>query len=349
MSLRLRLCVIIHSHQIQALEKEMHQFVFSKLEKVPLGRIDLSRDRFRISWNRCISDLVESIQKIGCVEPILLWGEPGAEEIVSGFRRTEAAIEAKLPAIPGRWIREPGDDSALFSLALDLFLSTTRPHPVEKAIILCKLQRWHSKEAILQTFMPGLGLNSSAVILDRYLAINKLPDSAREGLSDGRLDPASAPGLLKFEGEDQHAASDLLLALSPSKSAQKEILEYLHDLSMRDEVPVRSLLQQSEVVSILEGKRLNLPQKREAFRRWLRAKRFPVLTQVERNFQKTKKRLRLPEGVNLVPPPYYEGQRFEIRFAFENVDDFSESTWALNEIAESPELLERLWREPEEE
>ena len=107
---------------------------------------------------------------------------------------------------------------------------------------------------------------------------------------------------------------------------------------------MEQLLKEEQPASILEQSTANLPQKREAFRRWLRFRRFPVLSRVEEDFSHIRKRLGLAGEVNLAPPPYFEGSRYEVRFNFQNMEQFKKRVESLVRAGEKADTLEALWK-----
>ena len=305
-------------------------------------RLDPERDRFRISCHRDTTGLERSIKQVGCIEPVLLRNRE-APEIVSGFRRVEAAKSAGIERLPAVFLPEETGDADALIIALELFLSTNSPNPVEQSLALRKLEEHFSKEEILGRFFPLLGIEPAAVIYRRVRAILDLPESARQALADGRLDPVCVPFLDRLSESDREPAIDLLLALHPTKSMQKEILEYLHDLTIRDDVPVEEILNDEAVQKILARKPANLPQQRDAFRRWLKTRRFPMLSRAREAFERTRSQWKLGSEVKLVPPPYFEGRQYEIRFAFRDADEFAERLQRLEKMKDEPNLLKKLW------
>jgi len=51
-------------------------------------------------------------------------------------------------------------------------------------------------------------------------------------------------------------------------------------------------------------------------RRMLRQARYPQLSTYEQRFQAATRRLRLPPQITLRPPPYFEGQQYQVTLSF---------------------------------
>jgi ParB-like chromosome segregation protein Spo0J len=314
----------------------------SSLEYIDPKSLEPAKDRFRISWGRSITALRDSIRRFGCLQPILLSG-PEKREIVHGFRRVEAALEAEVGRIPVVYLESEPSACETFLLALELFLVTDMPHPVEIAIVLRKMEEWFKRDEIVDRLFPRLGLAQSSILYRRYRAIEDMPLSARQALAEGTLDASCVPLLQRLSAEDREPAVDLLLRLRPTKSMQKEMLEYLHDVAMRDGVSVGKLAEEEAVRRILNRKPATLPQQRDAFRAWLKMKRFPVLQKSKDAFERACRELSTGDPLQLMPPPYYEGNRYELRLSFRNPEEFSRHVDRLLQWKDRPDALNKLW------
>jgi len=315
----------------------------TKYQQISLNALDPVKDRFRISRGRPVEALARSMRAVGCLQPVLLRGVEETAEIVSGFRRVEAARRIGLESMPAVFLAEPLSDADVFEAALDLFFTTDIPHPVEQSLIVRKLEAHHSREEIMADFFPRLGLNAGPVIYRRIRAILDLPEVAQAALAEGVLDPVCVPFLERLAEADREPAVALLLRLRPTKSMQKEILEYLHDLTVRDGVTIEQLSKDEAVKKILNREPPNLPQQRDAFRRWLKERRFPVLHRAKSAFEETCRQWKLGAGIKLVPPPFYEGRQHEIRFPFRDPEEFAKRVERLEKVKDRPDLLEKLW------
>jgi hypothetical protein len=69
---------------------------------------------------------------------------------------------------------------------------------------------------------------------------------------------------------------------------------------------------------ILEQEKLPRSQKGDQVRARLRKIRFPRLSQREEKYLQQSKKLDLPSGIQLVPPPFFEGQTFRLQIEFDN-------------------------------
>jgi hypothetical protein len=70
------------------------------------------------------------------------------------------------------------------------------------------------------------------------------------------------------------------------------------------------------VPTLLTDTQLASPQKLDSVRRVLRQARYPQRSTYEQRFQEAVRRLRLPPQISLRPPPYFEGQQYQVTLSF---------------------------------
>jgi hypothetical protein len=70
----------------------------------------------------------------------------------------------------------------------------------------------------------------------------------------------------------------------------------------------------------------------------LRRKRFPRLSQCEEKFLQQSKKLHLPSGVQLVPPPFFEGQTFCLQIEFDDRQDLADKAAYVMELVKNNNL-----------
>jgi hypothetical protein len=105
------------------------------------------------------------------------------------------------------------------------------------------------------------------------------------------------------------------------------------DISLREETGCSTILQEREIQKIIAEDKLPLSQKGDCIRAHLRKRRFPRLSQREEKFLQQRKNLRLPAGVQLLPPPSFEGDRFRFEIEFNHTGDLQQKAEAMMSMA----------------
>ncbi len=129
--------------------------------------------------------------------------------------------------------------------------------------------------------------------------------------------------------------------LKLGENTLKEVLALLREISLRDGVTVKDLIQ-DEMERIASNITISKVQKTNRARRRLREMRYPKLTELENAFREKRKGLRLSPRISLQFPPYFEGDRLKVEFRFGSVVEFKDIISKLMEASERKELGEMI-------
>jgi hypothetical protein len=99
-----------------------------------------------------------------------------------------------------------------------------------------------------------------------------------------------------------------------------------------------SLLTRLGIVRLLGDPTLAGPQKIEQVRRLLRQTRYPRFSAHEQRFQEGLRHLRLPSQISVRPPPYFEGQQYQVSFSFGSRQELQQYAQRLLEAATASAL-----------
>ncbi|MDY6973564.1 MAG: hypothetical protein SV775_14745, partial [Thermodesulfobacteriota bacterium] len=181
------------------------------------------------------------------------------------------------------------------------------------------------KSEILEHYMPMLDLPSHEPAFLLFMKLEQeLDDEMKRYLVHGRLSLHVAKMLLEINHEMRPHAIHLMSKLRFNINQQKQLIEYLTDLSYIDNGALSDLLAGRSIEDICSDNGLNVPQKAKAVLRLLRTMRFPALSQAERAFHKRTSGLDLPDGVRITAPPYFEASNYKLELSFKNGKDLKE-------------------------
>ena len=145
---------------------------------------------------------------------------------------------------------------------------------------------------------------------------------------------------------DQEAINHLFEYLHPTYALQKELLEYLFDIRARDEIDIGRIL--AEISSFITDDKLQREEKWQKVRNFLRQKRFPLLTKAERIFEKRLAEINLPDGCKIIPPLYWEDNKYELKIKFTNSKQLTETLQKILYLSQTQpwqELFDEKWFE----
>jgi len=307
-----------------------------RLEKIPLARIDLADTTFLVTFMPDLEPLQASIKLVGLLEPLILrQGADKTYQIVCGFKRAWALRHLAIGEAAA-FVYPHGELDDFQALLLTIGHNLTRPlNLVEKALILEKLVSFGvSEREVIDCYLPLFALQPHMRILKQVIDLLTLERGLREYLVREGLSLTAAALLLHLDKEAQKAILPLLMALRPGENRVKEIISFLQEISLRDEVSVSSLLAGKEIREIIDDQKTPRPQRLERLRRIVKEMRFPLLTATEARFTAYKQSLSLPPQISFHPPPFFEGEVFTMELRFNDFKAFRELASRLHQVAE---------------
>lgn len=302
-----------------------------ELTRVSTCEITPAED-FRISFNPNRPPL-RGVEEFGILQPpILLRAEAGLL-IVCGFRRVEAARSHGLESVPAM-VCAGLDRRQTVLLGLLERLSQGELNDVERARAVEKFRKngWLPGE-LSEALFPLLGMKMNSMALEQLQTLLQMPREVQAKVAAREMHLYTAHRLSFWGGRvEQIAQWFSTLGLGVNK--QRELLDLM------DEVVRVNKLPPDELIGILDQIRCGEPVFRvyDAWIRELKSRRYPRLTEAERQFEESKARFKLPGQIQLMPSPYFEENRYRIAFPFQSREELERYSRKLLEMAASSEL-----------
>jgi ParB family chromosome partitioning protein len=298
------------------------------VQKVAVSSINFEDKTFIISTQTNNGFLQKSIERVGLLNPPYLYFDSVTQyfQIVCGYRRIQSCVACGWQEIPARIIASDTSQRELFLFSLYDNLAHRMFNPIEQALAAAKLLTYFTEDTVIRDYLPLMGLHPTCKTLDSLRCLAALEPAMQDAVEKGTIPEAIAIKLANLGVEDRKAFMDLFSQVHLSLSKQEEILTYCNDISLRDSVSCREILNDAAVRQIVNQNKLSRSQKGDQVRAWLRKRRFPRLTQREDKFLQQQKKLQLPPGVQLMPPPLFEGQTFRLQIEFDDQEALRERT-----------------------
>lgn len=297
--------------------------------KVALADI-ASRERYSPTFHPDLSPLEASLREVGQLEPLLLREGKEGWELVCGLKRIMALEalgeeEAEARVLPREFTP---DRAARLAIAHNLPQGLNL---VEKARAVERLENARvPREEVIPKWLPLLGLGPRMALYLNLKAILQLPPDLQIFLVEAGISFPLASELSHLKQQELEALAPMILSLRPGENKLREILRALRDLASREGRSIGEILKEGK--DIWDNPERPRPERLEAFRRWLRKRRYPRFTALETSFEDFCSSLDLPHGV-LRPPPSFEGEEFTVHFRFRSREEFLRMAERLREAA----------------
>ncbi|MBW2000015.1 MAG: hypothetical protein JRJ29_18900, partial [Deltaproteobacteria bacterium] len=147
-----------------------------------------------------------------------------------------------------------------------------------------------------------------------FVALDDMDLERKESIVRGGISLKAVESLLDMDREAALGLCRLITELRLSFNYQLQVIDYIVDISSREDKPVTEVL--GSLGRIVEDRETNRPQRVKRLFRYLRQRRYPSVYRAEQEFKKKVKELSLPQDVWVRHPPNFERPRLlmEIRF-----------------------------------
>lgn len=314
-----------------------------KKKYLNLNDIYLKDERFRISYFFSIERLKLSLKKIGLINPPLVSLRNDHFILVSGWKRVLACSQISLSSFPV-FVVDEGDDLKTFLIAFYENLATREFSLLEKAEILSKLKEFGEAERnILAYYTPLLNIPQTLYHLDMFMSFSQFEPELKRFIHEKQIRFASLEVLAGFNPSERKLLLPFLLPLGQNK--QKEVLENLREISLRNDISIEKILNSEEILKVVESENLSPLQKANRIRLLLNRKRYPHLYSWKEAFDSSLKKVHWPKDIAINHSPFFEDEDVAIHFSFKNEIEFRNHLLKLQEVASKKEFS-RLFKLP---
>ncbi len=284
-----------------------------------LDAVDVEPGPYCMSFGFDLEGLIGSIARFGLLStPCVTKGAKGPKDVVTGYRRLHAWKALGRHRVPVRDLsrgRLPAVNCLLLNLSDNL--TTRELNDVEKGMFLKRLSVLVQREEILTRYMPLLGLPRKEPLLETYLRIEELDHEIKTSLARAELSLRTVKHLQEMDQGSRTVVFEWLSTMKFNFNQQNQFIDHIIDISIKNRMSMTNLFDEKVVQAIRHDKHLNLPQKARKLLEHLHARRLPRLRRAENAFQRTVNDLRLPPGVRVFHPPYFEGSTYRLEVLFE--------------------------------
>lgn len=308
------------------------------------AEIDEAPGPYAMSFGFDLHPLCESIRNIGLLNPPCIgMGEKGEIEVITGYRRLLALKKLGWPEVTCEdlsFVLPSPRERLLFAFYENL--ASRVFNPVEKALILRRLEPLLDKEDILKRMMPLLSLPAHEGTFRFYAKLAEMNHAFKDAVAGGRISLNTAKSLMDLEPESAESAFQGIINLTLNFNQQTQFIDIMNDLFVIEGKFYSQILEAEPMAAILENKHLNKPQKAKKLLEELRSRRYPRWKAAERRFQENIARLSLPEGARIDHPAYFEAPGYRLEVQFQDGVDLMEKLRRLSQVSGLEEFRDPL-------
>jgi ParB-like chromosome segregation protein Spo0J len=258
------------------------------MKTINIDKIDVNDKRFCISHPLRDEVLLESIGKVGLLEPVMLL-DATPYVIVAGFKRILAAAELGLTEVLALTVNIDEKRALLHSIHSNLGRGL---NIVEKAHSLERMSNLGLPATEIYETMGLLGLSPHQKVLDRLIVLARGDAVLKDFLLAKALSMKNVESLLRFDPEERARIIDTLASFRTTDSFVREILELLGLIKARRGNIDFSLMKDA-------------PDPQE-LKKSLRKLTNPILSSLEISLKQAMARCSLPPNLDIKVDPFFE-------------------------------------------
>ena len=312
------------------------------IKSIAPDAIDWEESSFEIRNFTADPCLETSLERCGVLHPpwVLAGGAGGKLIIVDGFKRLRWLKGRAAGACPVECFVYPAgtDRGELLLRRIETKLSGPPLNTAEKAGVAALLGELPGEEAAAAERLAAAGFAVRPGALAKWRRLALEGDVLLGAAASGEISERSALELAAWEDGDKGEALAALRELRCSASLQAEILERVSELAALENLGRADVLRAPESRAVLSHPEWNRRRKTQAFRDLLYRRRFPRLAAREERFSREAASAGLPGGVHLVPPPSFEGEKWQLQMVFTAPEELETLLEKAGDFARSPIL-----------
>jgi ParB family chromosome partitioning protein len=315
-----------------------------KQKIVKLSLIDSKDESFHITTQKNIDHLMDSIDNMGLLNLPLLIEKKSGYKIVCGFRRIEACrrlgwidVEVRILDVDTKRL-----ECIKYAITDNSF---QRPlNLIEQSRSINMLFDFYKDFSSLGKELSDMGLPENQSIIKKIKELCHLPGFVQKGILSNTISLTMALELGRMQQEAGEVFTKLFETLKLGLNKQREILTLAKEISLREDISILKVIENNILQKILNNEDIDRNQKISKIRFYLKQQRFPVITAAEKEFDKHLKKLKLGNGIKLIPPDNFEGRTYYLNISFRNLIELKDRKENFDAFIRNPSLRKILDR-----
>jgi len=242
--------------------------------------------------------LTLSIKQVGILSPLTVHQMGDAFYVMDGFKRTKLATELNIKEIPCIILPEETEALAIATLILQKEEATVQQSAVRKSLFLALCQKLEISNDELEPLLNILNIENHSRVIRQYLNVAELPHEVLSFCDEKGFSLKQCTHLSKHP---RFLLNQLFLwreQLHFTAAIIEEILNHFKDIMRIENIDLKQIEQEEGFIAIMQSQSNN-QQRTQALRTWLRLRRYPRLSSIQKSMDQTVNDMGLLKGVNL--------------------------------------------------
>jgi hypothetical protein len=310
-------------------------------KSILIEKIDVDDQLTSFSFDTPVDSLKKSIEELGIIHPVTLSQVDNRFRIICGHKRIKIVSQLKINKIPAIILCPAPSEESMMMLNLSENQFSNYYSDIEKGVILSKLYAVKIPEMrIIEKYMPMLALEKSKKLLSDYLSANELTTGLKTLLHKMNIPLRIFSVFFGWSDQSNLAAERFFSILRPGINKWRDLLEWIEEISIRDEITPSNLFELPELQSIINQHDLAPNVRYERIREVLYSRRYPILSELRVRLARSLDGLKLDDKTRVHVQDSFESDDIRIEMKFRTREDFVNQLEKLVRASDSEALDE---------
>lgn len=311
----------------------------SIFDSVSLTEIDWDDHRFRVSASSPLGPLAASIKRVGLITPPVLIKQGVSYVIISGFRRLETCKQLGIQRITAQILGSQTPLEHCIHIAVIENTLLRELNLVEQGRIVQMLDQLYADQGIMCKEAKRLGVSLNIEMASKLRTVSQMNTILQNALVMGHIALPIALQIHQMADETTGVKiSQVFTKIGLGLNRQREFLDWLIGISRRESISIEKLIEDRDLNEILDDPDTDRKQKSALVRHYLKNRRYPEITQIEKRYQAFIQSLSLGKGVQLIAPAHFESRTYTFKIDFARYDELVSRYQGLEKTIQSSSL-----------
>ena len=292
-------------------------------KSILIDKIDVDDQLTSFSFDIPVDSLKKSIEELGIIHPVTLTQVDNRFRIICGHKRIQIFSQLKINKIPAIILRPAPSEESMMMLNLSENQFCHYYSDIEKGAILSKLYAVKIPEIrIIEKYMPMLDLEKSKKLLSDYLSANELTTGLKTLLHEMNVPLRIFSVFFNWNAKSAMAAERFFSVLRPGVNKWRDLLEWIDEISTRDEITPLNVFELPELQSVLNRNDLAPNVRYDRIRQILHSRRYPILSDLRVRLARSLDALKLGDKTKVHVQDSFESDEIRIEMKFRTREEF---------------------------
>ncbi|MBL4606455.1 MAG: ParB-like nuclease domain-containing protein [Pseudomonadales bacterium] len=268
---------------------------------IPQNQLVSNESRYQIYPSTMLnqsSSLGLSVKQIGILTPLIVHQFGDTFHVVDGFKRIDLAKALNIEELPCTVLPEESKPLTIATLLLQKDEMALRNSAVRKSLFLALCQKLGIDNDEQAPLLAILNIENHSRVIRQYLNVAELPHEVLSFCDEKGFSLKQCMHLSKHPRLLLNRLFQWREQLHFTAAIIEEILGHFKDVMRAENIDLKHIEEEESFIAIMQSKSNN-QQRTQALRNWLRLRRYPRLSAIQKNMQCTVSDMGLPKAVKL--------------------------------------------------